>query len=109
MPKFRRNPLTVTAEQFWPDKVPWPAGVRRGYVTNSPYGRDDGHGDGYRIDTPVHDMRVVAGDWIVTGMGERFAISDASLRANYTLIDEIETPPPAVESWWAGPDDEAVA
>jgi len=109
MPKFRRKPVEVTAEQFWPDRLPWPAGVRQAVVTGSMYGRDDGQPDGWRIDDPVYDHRVRPGDWIVTSEGVRRPVPDKSFRANYTLIDEPEPPQKPVDTWWAGPDDEAVA
>ncbi|KKK68734.1 hypothetical protein LCGC14_2941110, partial [marine sediment metagenome] len=27
MAKFRKKPIIIEAEQFWPDKQPWPKGV----------------------------------------------------------------------------------
>ncbi len=55
MPKFRKKPCVVEAEQFWPDKKPWPKGV-----TSAKY-------EGHYV-TTIHRQktRVVCGDWIIS-------------------------------------------
>lgn len=58
--KFRKKPVVIEAEQFFPEKVPWPEGVFRstsGFIIGSLEG--------------VHN--VSPGDWIITGVkGERY-------------------------------------
>lgn len=63
MTKFRKKPIVIDAEQFWPDKVPWPEGVRRDKFTEG----------GFYIGTLEGHHQVTAGDWIITGVkGERY-------------------------------------
>ena len=32
--KFRKKPVVVEAEQFWPDRKPWPEGVEEEPMTH---------------------------------------------------------------------------
>lgn len=62
--KFRKKPVTVEAEQFWPDKKPWPTGV---------VSEVSSAGISFRIHTLEGVMIVRPGDWIITGVnGERY-------------------------------------
>lgn len=56
MAKYRKKPIVVEAEQFFPDKTPWPKGVRLG----------GGHAlDFYVITIHGQFTPIVAGDWII--------------------------------------------
>lgn len=70
-----RKRLTVEAEQFWPDKKPWPEGV----VCDPSSGELESDEPGvYWLDTGYDDnsSRVVdlrAGDWVITN-GEEYSV-----------------------------------
>ena len=55
MPKFRRKPIVVEAEQFFPERKPWPKRVKGA--------------EGYAvwIETPEGVLDVSPGDWIIQG------------------------------------------
>lgn len=66
MAKYRKKPIVVEAEQFWPNEKPWPDGVYK-----HPY-REEGS-TGYRINTLEGHHDVTPGDWIIIGVeGERY-------------------------------------
>ncbi len=54
--KYRKKPVVIEAEQFFPEKHPWPAGLNGGSVSEPRL---------YVV--TAHDQRVYveAGDWIV--------------------------------------------
>lgn len=56
MPKYREK-TTVDAEQFWPDKRPWPEGVVEAANGN------------YRISTIHGMMDISAGWWVIRDAG----------------------------------------
>ena len=60
MAKFRKKPVVIEAEQFWPDRTPWPVGVvsdPAAHVTGS-----------WWIDTLEGGHVVMPGDWIIRGV-----------------------------------------
>ena len=59
MPKFRKRPIVIEAEQFFPDIKPWPEGVRL-IVSNVE--------DYYWIEILEGGHVVSVGDWIITGV-----------------------------------------
>jgi hypothetical protein len=60
MAKFRKKPIVIEAEQFFPEKKPWPSGVFQ--IWHLHY-----------IETLEGRMMVDRGDWIITGVkGERY-------------------------------------
>jgi hypothetical protein len=67
MAKYRKKPIVIEAEQFWPDKEPWPATVERGpddILTGT---------STYWMDTLEGPFVVTPGDWIITGVkGEKY-------------------------------------
>jgi len=77
MAKFRKKPVVVEAEQFFPDKKPWPEGVER-------------HSDGfYYINTLEGAHLVVPGDWIIIGVkGERYPCKPDIFEMTYESIEE---------------------
>ncbi len=56
MPRFRRRPIIVEAEQFLPEQNAVPSGVLK---------RDDGR---YYVETLEGPLTVSPGDWIITGV-----------------------------------------
>jgi len=84
VPKYRKKPVVVTAEQFLPDEktwhgLHWPQGV---YMTSD-------SNTGYRIDTLEGFHEVTPGDWIITGVkGERYPCKPDIFEATYELVKE---------------------
>lgn len=72
MPRFRKLPVEIEAEQFWPDKKPWPEGVEHdfpepAFAGGEPFPKE------YYIKTLEGRHEVTPGDWIITGVsGERY-------------------------------------
>ena len=79
MSKFRKKPVVIEAEQFFPDKKPWPEGVE----TYHP------KGDRWRVWTLEGTMNVKPGDWIITGVaGERYPCNPDIFEATYDAVKE---------------------
>ena len=77
MPKYRKKPVVVEAEQWFPGKdvdgVVW-------------YTWLDGKG---RIHTLEGEMVVSPGDWVVTGVkGEKYAVKPDIFEQTYEPIEE---------------------
>jgi hypothetical protein len=67
MAKYRKKPIVIEAEQFWPDQKPWPVGVARGPDDILTGGRT------YWMVTLEGPFVVTPGDWIITGVkGEKY-------------------------------------
>lgn len=85
MPKFRRRPVVVTAEQFWPAQLPWPLGVS----ALSDGGGDEVDEDLWGIEALPGLMYLRPGDWVITDVdGERYPCRDAVFRTTYELAEE---------------------
>lgn len=70
MPRFRKRPVVIEAEQFFCNRYPYPAGVRFDMMECA-----DGmeRPKRFRIETLEGEMAVADGDWIITGVkGERY-------------------------------------
>jgi hypothetical protein len=81
MPKFCKKPIVVEAEQFDPQRKPWPEGV---YNDPGRYVWPE-----YFIDTLEGRMRVMPDDWIITGIkGEKYACRDDIFHETYELVEE---------------------
>jgi hypothetical protein len=75
--KFRKKPLVVEAEQFWPEKKAWPKGVVRGATNGN-----------YIIRTLEGPHIVSPGDWIVAGVkGERYPVKPDIFEATYERVE----------------------
>ena len=87
MPKFRKKPVVIEAEQFFPSKKPWPEGVYRVGGSQGTEDEDDSHVF-CRIDTLEGKLSVSTGSWIVTGVqGERYPVKPDIFEATYEAVD----------------------
>ena len=78
--KFSKKPVVVEAEQFFPDRVPWPEGV---YASGGPHTIPS-----WSIVTLEGVAAVVPGAWIITGVkGERYPCAPDIFAATYELAD----------------------
>ena len=76
MPKFRKKPIIVEAEQWFPGKEV--EGVKE--RAKGAYGYIETLEGGHMVD---------AGDWIITGVaGERYSIKAHIFEATYERVDE---------------------
>lgn len=84
MAKFRKKPVVIDAEQFWPHERPWPQGVQE----------DDRSPTGYSIGTlenTAQGHEVTAGDWIITGTsGERYPCKPDIFATIYESVEEVK-------------------
>jgi hypothetical protein len=87
MPKFRKKPVIIEAEQFHPHQHPWPGGVKLWPDEAGLQPRDMTWG---YIDTLEGRMHVTAGDWIITGVkGEPYPCKPDIFEQTYEpLTDE---------------------
>lgn len=96
--RFRKKPIVIDAEQFWPDRKPWPAGVNP-QPCNCANLAQDGRvcelhkADGRRygiIHTLEGEMIVSPGDWVITGVaGEKYACKDSIFKRTYEPAPDI--------------------
>lgn len=78
MQKFRKKPVVIEAEQFWPNNEPWPDGVCRNVVSST----------GFAIHTLEGSHEVTPGDFIITGIkGEKYACKPDIFAATYDPIE----------------------
>ncbi|KKL69750.1 hypothetical protein LCGC14_2111770 [marine sediment metagenome] len=80
MAKYRKKPVVIDAERFFPDKKPWPLGVFESgkYCTT----RKNGSWCAlhklnhlipiFRVMTLEGSLVVTSGDWIITGVKGKF-------------------------------------
>jgi len=74
MTKYRKKPIVVEAEQFFPDVKPWPIGVSRCR-------------EGWHIKTLEGRGLVTPGDWIITGVqGERYPCKPPIFDQTYEAV-----------------------
>lgn len=103
MAKFRKKPIVIEAQQFWPrgDERHDPSMVteRKGNAVDPPDYRqlgdlylaiDSKYGMGhdvYMIRTLEGDLKVSPGDWIITGvMGEKYPCKPDIFEATYEPV-----------------------
>ena len=76
MGTFRKKPIVINAEQFFPEIEPWPEGVLGGW-------HDEEHWTAW-IETLEGSMEVSDGDWIITGIkGEKYPCKLDIFEATY--------------------------
>ncbi len=92
MAKYRKKPVVIEAEQFFPTKKPWPEEVEQ-YErerTETAAGPAMTH-YGWRIVTLEGPMEVTPGDWIITGVkGERYPCKPDIFRETYEAAEKAE-------------------
>ena len=85
MPTFRKRPILVEAEQFFPDRKPWPEGVIDL--------KNEAIEEGWGIQTLEGMMLVTPGDWIITGIaGEIYPCKPDIFEATYELAYDTRIP-----------------
>lgn len=85
MAKYRKKPIVVEAEQFFPSKKPWPEGV---YKIGGELPGEETSDLFFRVDTLEGPLRVSEGDWIVVGIkGERYPVKPDIFSATYELAE----------------------
>jgi len=83
MAKFRKKPVIVDAEQFWPYIHPYPDGV---IVREGP---PPLRIPTYYIETLEGVHIVLPGDWIITGVrGEKYPCKDEIFQLTYEFVVE---------------------
>ncbi len=83
MTQYRKKPVVIEAEQFWPGTDYPPKGV-----LHSGLDPDDGK-PAYYIETLEGMMRIKPGDWIITNVqGERYPCQDDIFKLMYDLVEE---------------------
>lgn len=79
--KFRKKPVIIEAEQFYPEVKPWPEGV---YAVGG-----NARGEVCCIDTLEGRLHVSPGDWIITGVrGEKYPCKPDIFEATYEPVPE---------------------
>lgn len=85
MQKFRKKPVVVEAVQFFPDRKPWPAGVRE-YHDCTPGGCTSW--GLFEIETLEGWSIVRSGDWIVKGVkGELYPCKPDIFADSHEAVD----------------------
>jgi hypothetical protein len=86
MPRYRKRPAIVEAEQFLPDVTPWPEGVYSAQLTMwAPIY--------HFIDCPEGQAMVRPGDWILTeANGDRWRCPPDDFAAEWEPVEEGECP-----------------
>lgn len=84
MATYRKKPIEVKAEQFFPDRKPWPDGVH----TIRWHTADPTSWTGFRIETPDGWVAVSLGDWIIAGVkGDRYPCKPDIFEASYEQVE----------------------
>ena len=86
MPKFRKKPVVIDAEQFYPEKKPWPDGVKAEYQPSC-----QEQILGYRVTPSGGRMWVWVdpGDWIITGVkGEKYPCRPEIFEMTYEQVEK---------------------
>ena len=85
MPKFRKKPIVVEAEQFFSDRYPHPAGVES---RMQQYDKDLKERV-YFIPTLDGKLYVSQGDWVITGIrGEKYPCKPEIFSETYEPVDD---------------------
>lgn len=89
MPLYRKKPVTINADQFFPDKKPWPQGVyevkRAGVENKFKENRI------FKIETLEGTVNVSVGDWIITGVeGEKYPCRPDIFEKTYEKVKGID-------------------
>ena len=80
--KFRKKPVVIEAEQFWPTDPVWPRGVNKDLDSPTGYGI-------FTLEDTKRAHEVTPGDWIITGVrGERYPIKASIFEETYEAVSE---------------------
>ena len=82
---FVKKPLTIMAEQFWPDVEPWPDGVFMDQrAVEGAHGPIPVDGPRYFVRTPNGEVEIAPGEYIAIGAkGEHYPIRSDILAETY--------------------------
>jgi hypothetical protein len=81
MQKYRKKPVVIEAQQFFPDVTPWPPGVVAASLERSR--------TGYAIATLEGPHEVTPGDYIIRGIkGELYPCKPDIFAATYERTDD---------------------
>lgn len=87
--RYRKKPMIVEAEQFFPTKRPWPEGVEE--YTKEKIETVTGEKNewyGWRINTLEGPHIVSPGDWIITGIkGEKYPCKPDIFAETYEAVE----------------------
>ena len=79
MAKYRKKPIVVEAEQYFPGVYPWPDGVK---------GAED-HWTWINVHHEGDLVGVAPGDWIITGVkGERYPCKPDIFEMTYEAVED---------------------
>lgn len=86
--KFRKKPVIIEAEQFFPERKPYPVGVET-YIketTETVDGQKESW-NAWRIETLEGYHEVTPGDWIITGVkGEVYPCKPDIFKMTYEKL-----------------------
>ena len=69
MAKYRKKPVVIDAEQFFPNKIPWPDGIEQYDAKRTEaLDGDSSTWRAWRINTLEGLLNVSPGDWIIRGV-----------------------------------------
>jgi len=100
MAKYRKKPVIIDAEQFWPNQKPWPEGVyEKAWVSQwDPSTMGDTRVAPYGIATLEGTHEVSPGDFIITGIkGEKYPCKESIFWLTYDILEEEPMPKSEVE------------
>lgn len=86
--KFRKRPIVIEAEQFFPTKLPHPEGVEQ-YIKEETHDVNGARNAwfGWRIETLEGPHEVSPGDWIIRGIkGELYPCKPDIFAATYEPV-----------------------
>ena len=97
MPRFRKKPIVISAEQWFPGKQIDGVVMRSGPTYTVQVGGAFHGGPGIEVpvvDTLEGEMRVSPGDWIITGVkGEVYPCKPDIFAATYEEVADAEASP----------------
>jgi hypothetical protein len=88
MPKFRKKPVVIEAEQWFPGKEIAGVVMKQPIIGGRGHGAIAGPTQPY-IETLEGDMAVSPGDWVITGVaGEKYPCKDSIFQATYEPAED---------------------
>lgn len=79
--KYRKKPVEIEAEQFWPYAEKWPEGVEVDPSSPTGYGI-------FTLEQTARKHEVTPGDWIITGVqGEKYACKPDIFAVTYDPVE----------------------